>query len=1028
MLAYTAYEGLGLPLYITGLHSFEVLYLNAEGKKLFGDITGRKCYEALNGTAERCAGCISAARLAQGPCCAKGRFLVAAGKHVDTYESVVSLPDGAQGRLCLVVDITEQEQMRLESAAKEKARADMQYVINIQSGFIGSAKSMMTASSLAGDIIFGNQTMCDLLGYTQEELLHMRVPDFHPPDISRAFMEEYIPLALAEGSWRGDSMALKKDGSLLPVRQIVFPIRNEAGEIIAIASIMDDITKTLDFERMNRYQLAIMDSSANYIGVSDLDGNTMYHSPGAYRMLGYEPGEVEEWAMSNSHPAWYLERVVNEGIPTAMKEGQWVGRGEVIDRHGRHIPIEQTIFPVFDENRAPMGVATIIQDISVKVEQEKEIEAGRRMLRAIIDTAPSAIFWKDKNSRFLGANKQFASDTGVDDPDELIGKSDYDFYPREIADLYVAADRQAFETESELFHHEEPFQRADGVTYWVSTSKVLIRDETGAPYALLGISDDITKLKQNEAKLEEAMKAAEEASRAKSDFLSRMSHEIRTPMNAIIGMTKIGQAAGDIERMRYCFEKIDGASKHLLGLINDILDMSKIEANKLELVEEAFDFEKMLESICNVIGVRAEEKEQALLVDIHKNVPAEIIADEMRISQVITNLLSNAVKFTPEKGTIRLHVTCEGKADDGRLRLSVSISDTGIGLTDEQTAKLFRSFEQAEAGISRKYGGTGLGLAISKRIVELMDGEISVSSKAGAGSTFTFTILVRESLGPKRALPAHFAHGDIRVLVVDDAPEILDYFKRILDNFGIQCDTASHGEGAIGLVSKAIRENRPYNILFIDYLMEEMDGIETTRRVKELAGDSVSVIMVSQTEWTSIEADARRAGVAKYIAKPLFQSPILDCINQIVFRDEPPAASGQDGAAGIFRGARMLLAEDIEINREIVMALLEDTGVVIDCAVNGEEAVRMFANAENGYDVVMMDMQMPIMDGLEATRRIKALDTQAARDIPIIAMTANAFAEDVDACKKAGMVDHIGKPIDIDILLAKLQAHLPLGG
>ncbi len=1026
MILQTPYESLGLPLYIAGLDSFEVMYINAEGRKLFGDITGRKCHEALNGTPDVCRGCFSSAHLeSHGACHRKSRYLSAAGRHVDTYESLIALPDGTEARLCVLVDITEQERLRRENEAREINRRDMQYMIDIQSGFIASAKSMMSSATLDGRIIFGNRTMSDTLGYTQEELLRMSVADFHPPEIALEFKERHIPQAIAEGSWRGDSLILKKDGSLITVRQIVFPIRNEEGNIVATASIMDDITKTLELERMSRYQLAIMESSTSYIGVADLNGKTMYHSPGAYRMLGYEPGEAEDWQMSNPHPDWYYNRIVSEGIPTAMRDGQWTSRGELIDRYGKHISIEQSIFPVFDENREPMGVATIIQNITDKVGKEKEIEAGRRMLRAVIDTAPSAIFWKDKTSRFLGANTQFARDAGFDDPDELIGKSDYDIYPKEIADLYVSADRRTFETGSELFHFEEPFQGADGITHWISTSKVLIRDERGEPTALLGIYDDITKLKQNEMKLGEAIKSAEESSRAKSDFLSRMSHEIRTPMNAIIGMTKIGQAASDRERMRYCFEKIDGASRHLLGLINDILDMSKIEANKLELVEEPFDFEKMLENICAVISVKAEEKAQNLLVDIHENVPVKITADEMRISQVLTNLLSNAVKFTPEKGTIRLTVSCEGEASDDMLRLAVAVADNGIGLTEGQISRLFRSFEQAESGIARKYGGTGLGLAISKRIVEMMDGKISVSSAVNEGSVFSFTILVKKSREPKLRQYDIAAYKDIRVLAVDDSGDILEYFRRLLGNIGVSCDLACNGEQAVELVTKGARENHPYDILFIDYLMDGMDGIETTRRVKALTGKGVNVIMVSQAEWSSIEQEARAAGVDRFIPKPLFRSPILDCINQLVFGDDAVTTARSSDKNGIFMGKRLLLVEDIEINREIVIALLEETGIEIDTAENGEEALRRFTAANEPYDVIMMDVQMPGMDGLEATRRIKALGTSEAEAVPIIAMTANAFAEDVDTCRRAGMADHIGKPIDVGLLIAKLKRFLP---
>ncbi len=1022
------YDNLGLPLYVSDLNSFEIIYINEKGRELFGNVVGTKCYKVLNGTDTICAGCIPADQLMEyGSCCAKARYLAGVDKYVDTFESIITLPDNTPARVCLLVDVTTQERLRQEKEAQERTGKEMQHLIDIQSGFIGSAKSMMSAATLDGDLIFINEAMSEMLGYSKEENTKLRIEDLHPTDAGKIIIEQYYPQALAEGSWQGETIVCRKDGTIFPVRQILFPIKNENGDNIAIATIMDDITKERERELISSYQLAVMNCSRNYISVADMHKKVIYNNPGAFRMLGYEPSEIENLPIENVHPDDYSKLVLEEGIPTAISEGQWVSRGVLINRYGKHIPIEQTVFPVFDESNIIMGVATIIQNISEKVEQEKELEANRRMLRTIIDTTPSAIFWKDKNSRFLGVNKRFASDAGIDDPEKLIGLCDYDFYPKEIAEMYIADDRKTFETGKELFHFEEPFQGADETTHWVSTSKVLIRDENNEPYALLGVYDDITKLKQNEEKLEKAIEEAKEASHAKSDFLSRMSHEIRTPMNAIIGMTRIGQNANDIEKLKYCLEKIDNASKHLLELINDILDMSKIEANKFDLVEEAFNFEKMLESICDVIGIKAEEKQQNLLVNIDENVPSRIVADEMRLSQVITNLLSNAVKFTQEKGTIHLSVSSGAESEDGRLPLSIRVVDNGIGMKEGQTAKLFQSFEQAEAGTSRKYGGTGLGLAISKKIVEMMDGEIGVTSTFNEGSTFFFTVLVKKDPGAHKESYDLSAYQDLRILVVDDAREVLDYFNRVLGNLRIDSDTVDNGRDAVEMFREALAQNNPYQILFVDYLMEEMDGIETTRQIKALAGNSVSVIMVSQTEWILIEEEARRAGVDKFIPKPLFQSPIMDSINQFVFHSDTLMPQRLSSYGGTLKGIKLLLAEDIEINREIVISLLEETGVEIDCAENGEEAVRLFSKNQDKYGIIIMDIQMPVMDGLTATRKIKALGTEAAENIPIIAMTANAFAEDVDACRLAGMADHVSKPIDFDDLVAKLLKYLNPG-
>ena len=391
-----------------------------------------------------------------------------------------------------------------------------------------------------------------------------------------------------------------------------------------------------------------------------------------------------------------------------------------------------------------------------------------------------------------------------------------------------------------------------------------------------------------EEKLIWAMEHAKESSKAKGEFLSRMSHEIRTPLGAVIGMTNIARTTKDPKKKEHCLEKIEEASVHLLGVINDILDMSKIEAQKFELAPTDFDFEAMLARVVNVVTFRANEKNQTLVVNMDEDLRHRVVADEQRLAQVIVNLLSNAVKFTPEKGTITLTAEKQGESD-GICDIKVSVADTGIGMTEEQRSRLFKSFEQADRNTARNYGGTGLGLAISKSIVEMMGGRIWAESEPGKGSTFTFTIRMRRGSG--------------------DTPE-------------------------------------------------------------------------------------------------------------------PAGPDVQPTSEGGYTGRHILLAEDIEVNREIVLAMLEDTGVGIDCAENGRVACEMFASNPGRYDLILMDIHMPEMDGYEATRRIRGMDTEEARKVPIVAMTANVFREDIERCLAAGMNEHISKPIDPGELYVKLQSIL----
>jgi signal transduction histidine kinase/CheY-like chemotaxis protein len=507
----------------------------------------------------------------------------------------------------------------------------------------------------------------------------------------------------------------------------------------------------------------------------------------------------------------------------------------------------------------------------------------------------------------------------------------------------------------------------------------------------------------------------------KSIFLANMSHEIRTPMNAIIGMTSIGKTASDSLRKDYCFTKIEDASNHLLGVINDILDMSKIEANKFELAPAEFDLEKMLRRVVNVVNFRIDEKHQKFSVHIDRSIPRMLIGDDQRIAQVITNLLGNAIKFTPEKGSITLAVRLAGKGSD-ICTLQVSVSDTGIGINQEQQEKIFHSFEQAESSTTRKYGGTGLGLAISKTIVEMMGGNIWVQSKQGKGSTFTFTIQLLRSNNEKHTLLSPEINlSNIRIMVVDDDPDILAYFMEITQGFGVICDVATSGEKALQLID----QKGSYHIYFIDWRMPVMDGIQLVREIKKRVTENSIVIMISAVEWSSIADEAKEAGVDKFLSKPMFPSTIAEVINECLGVDKRQAKKSQDTEiTGIFAGKRILLAEDVDINREIVQALLEPTQMVIDCAENGAEAVRMFSEAPLKYDMIFMDIQMPEMDGYDATRRIRALDIPAAKTIPIVAMTANVFKEDVERCLEAGMNSHIGKPIDFEEVMHRLHLYL----
>jgi len=636
-------------------------------------------------------------------------------------------------------------------------------------------------------------------------------------------------------------------------------------------------------------------------------------------------------------------------------------------------------------------------------------------LEAVIKSYKGVIWSVDKERKITTFNGQYLKNIGVT-PAALEGKN-----------LEVA--RQKNRHPDIISNVEKTFR--EGPQNWISdidgkifnSSTTPMYDDEGNLLGIVGSMDDVTGMIQLQRDLETAVEAAQAASRAKSIFLANMSHEIRTPMNAITGMTAIGRCATNTEQMKYCFEKIEGASKHLLGVINDILDMSKIEANKFELAPAEFDFERMLQRVVNVINFRVEEKQQRFTVHIDKTIPRMLIGDDQRLAQVITNLLSNSVKFTPNGGAISLNTQFSGE-ENGLCTIQISIADNGIGISPEQQANLFRSFQQAEISTARIYGGTGLGLSISKSIIELMGGKIWLESEPGAGSTFSFTIQARRGAEQRRRLAdTDIKWGNARILAVDDDPQTLDYLKEILQGFGATCDTAQNGEEALRLVE----QRGSYDIYFVDWKMPGIDGFELTKKLKEQKDvHSIgAVIMISAAEWSLDDAEAKEAGVDRFIAKPLFPSTVADVIGECLGVNYGQLEEVQPEIAGIFAGRRILLAEDVEINREIVQALLEPTLIEIDCAENGAEAICMFKQSPEKYDLILMDVQMPEIDGYEATRGIRMLDMARAKKIPIIAMTANVFKEDIEKSLASGMNDHIGKPLDMDEVFDILRKYLP---
>ncbi|MCP1103149.1 PAS domain S-box-containing protein [Aequitasia blattaphilus] len=524
-------------------------------------------------------------------------------------------------------------------------------------------------------------------------------------------------------------------------------------------------------------------------------------------------------------------------------------------------------------------------------------------------------------------------------------------------------------------------------------------------------------------KLNEAREKAMASTKAKGEFLSRMSHEIRTPMNAIIGMTTIAMETDEPERVRYCLEKVDTSSKQLLELINDVLDMSKIEANKLEIMRDAFDFEKMIQYVAGMMQVKIDEKNQEFHVAIERPFKRQMISDELRLSQVLLNLLSNAIKFTPEHGQVTLKIK-ETELNADKSRLHIEVIDTGIGIEKEKIETLFDSFEQADGSITRQYGGSGLGLSISQSIIKLMGGEIWIESEVGVGSKFIFEIDVDwngaiEDTNFDMELPSK-----VRVLVVDDKEDVLEYFYNILHGFSIHTNVALNGETAIELVKKSLESNKPYDVIFVDFKMPGLNGVDTIKEIRSLVDKKTSCVMMSVSERSDVEEDMKDLGVSNFLTKPILPSVLYNNILELTQKNIVKPMTEKTKEVPDWSNKTILLAEDVAINREIVDAILKKTHVNLIFAENGKVALDQFKEYNEKIDLILMDVQMPIMDGLSATRAIRELSHQEYERIPIVAMTAHAFKEDIERCKASGMDDHLAKPINVDEVFRVLNRYL----
>ena len=845
----------------------------------------------------------------------------------------------------------------------------------------------------------------------------------YPDDLENVKIK--IAKAIKDGAvYEDETRIICQDGKLRTFMTIGKVDKHEKSGNYQAVGLTWDITEKKRIEKEIQKLSVAVDQSPVSMFITDIEGKIEYANPILYEITGYSDSEIIGQKSSILSSGEHTKEYYKEMWETILGGNTWVGEFSNKKKNNETFWVSASISAIKNNKEKITHFIAIEEDITDKKKDQEELARNFRLTDNALDLTKSGFWTINYNEPDYYYSSLRATEIFGEKPNkEMKYHLTNEWYSRiEEADPKIAEEtsinyQDAVDGKIERYDSIYPYKRPiDNMVVWIRAIGYIERDDQGNAIQMYGVAQDITETKQLQFGIEKAKEIAEDATQAKSQFLATMSHEIRTPMNAIIGLSNLALKTSLNPKQLDYMVKIDSSAQSLLGIINDILDFSKIEAGKLNIENTSFDLESVMNTVSNLVSQKAQEKGLEFAIYINKEVPLSLIGDPLRIGQIITNYCSNAIKFT-EKGEIVVAAESLEKKGD-QIKVKFSVRDTGIGLTKEQQQKLFKSFSQADQSTTRKYGGTGLGLAISKKLAELMNGEVWLESEVGVGSTFYFTAEfgVQDDQKRKDYVPAIDLRG-MKVLVCDDNATAREILTDALETFSFKVTAVESGEAAIGILEK--HKDDPFELVIMDWKMPGMDGLEASKLIKEKVNIKAPVIiMVTAFGREEVAHKAQDIGINKFLIKPVSHSYLFDTIMDVFGQDvrtkriKTEGISVHDEAVKAIQGANILLTEDNEINQQVASELMEDKGFNVEIAVNGQKAVDMLIAEPDKYNLVFMDIQMPVMDGYTATKEIRKLSQ--FDNIPIVAMTADAMAGVREKCLEIGMNDIVTKPINPD--------------